>query len=185
MLAFASGDQGREADIIALFTETFTASEGREEGAVIGSLARNLLATTPAPDLHVFWASDAEASGAAKILGCVIASRLTYAQDTRSVFVLGPVAVTPHRQQQGIGQALLSYGLDRLRQAQIDIVLTYGDPDYYRQVGFEPIPQTEAAAPYKLQYPHGWLGQSLTGHEWNALKGRPVCVPALNAPVFW
>lgn len=41
---------GRDA-IVALFAKTFTASEGAEEGALIGGLAEAVLAT-PAEDLR-------------------------------------------------------------------------------------------------------------------------------------
>jgi putative acetyltransferase len=39
-----------------LFASTFTASEGAEEGALIGALARHLITETPAGDLRVFTA---------------------------------------------------------------------------------------------------------------------------------
>lgn len=41
------------APIAELFKATFSASEGVEEGALIGDLARRLMAETPAQDLRV------------------------------------------------------------------------------------------------------------------------------------
>lgn len=171
--------EGREQEVVDLFTATFTASEGAEEGALIGDLVRAQLARTARPDLRVFLA---EEEGA--LVGGAVFTRLAY-DDDRAVFVLGPVAVATGRQGRGIGQALLEHGLAALRDAGVDIAVTYGDPAYYARVGFAPIPETLAAAPFQLRHPEGWLGQSLTDEPLRPLKGRPRCVEALNDPVFW
>ena len=172
--------KGREQGLVDLFKATFTASEGAEEGTLIAGLVHRQLVETPAQDIHVFMA---EEDGL--LLGACVFTRLTYAQDARTVFVLAPVAVMPERQGQGIGQALLRHGLKALRDAGVDVAITYGDPDYYQKVGFQPISEGDASAPHRLQFPHGWLGQSLTNRPWSALIGPSSCVPALDDPVFW
>ncbi|MGB8811753.1 MAG: hypothetical protein WCC57_01060 [Paracoccaceae bacterium] len=54
-----SGEYEAHAAAIGdLFTATFTASEGADEGALIGELARRLMAETPVQDLRVFTAWD-------------------------------------------------------------------------------------------------------------------------------
>jgi len=179
-MQFSTDTQGREEAIIELFRATFTVSEGAAEGTLIGDLVRHLLARTAEPDRFVF---TAEAHGA--IIGGILASRLTYAQDERTVFVLAPVAVATNQQGKGIGQRLLKQGLDALRSAGVDIAMTYGDPGYYAKVGFKPISEADAPAPFKLQQPEGWLAQSLTGRAMTPLKGPSRCVEALNDPVFW
>lgn len=179
-MEFSKKFRGREQDIIDLFRATFAHAEGMEEGALIGSLVRHQMAGTAEPDLHVFLAEMDRA-----IVGGAIFSRLTYDQDDRSVFILAPVAVASERQGQGIGQKLLAHGLEALRNAGVDVVLTYGDPNYYSRVGFKPITEVLAPAPFKLKQPKGWLGQSLTGGEMVPFKGAPRCIPALNDPVFW
>ena len=120
----STGINGREQEITDFFTATFTASEGAEEGALIGELVRNLLNDTAAKDIFIFVADRDR-----DIAGCIIFSRLTYAEDDRTVFVLGPVAVATDRQRGGIGQRLLRHGLQALRGAGVDIVVTYGDPE--------------------------------------------------------
>ena len=172
--------KGREVEIVDLFTATFTASEGEEEGTLIGELVRNLLGGTAAKDRFVF---TAEEDGV--IIGGIVFSRLTYAQDERTVFVLAPVAVATDWQGQGIGQRLLNHGLAALRNAGVDIAMTYGDPNYYAKVGFRPISEADAQAPYPLKHPEGWLAQSLTDRAMAPLKGPSRCVEALNDPVFW
>ncbi len=179
-VAFSTGYEGREQAIIDLFTATFTASEGAEEGALIGDLVRSLLGGTAAEDLFVFTAEEAGA-----IVGGAVFSRLTYEPDDRTVFVLGPVAVATDRQGKGIGQRLIAHGLTALRKAGVDVAVTYGDPNYYAKVGFAPITQAFAPAPFQLNHPEGWLGQSLTAREMTPLAGPSRCVAALNDPAFW
>ncbi|MEA3642520.1 MAG: N-acetyltransferase [Lamprobacter sp.] len=179
-MGFSTDTQGREEALIELFRATFTASEGAEEGTLIGDLVRNLLASTAQPDRFVFIA---EENGA--LIGGILFSRLTYEQDQRTVFVLGPVAVATEQQGQGIGQRLLNHGLAALRSAGVDIAMTYGDPGYYAKVGFRPIREADAPAPFKLKQPEGWLAQSLTDRAMTSLQGPSRCVEALNDPVFW
>jgi predicted N-acetyltransferase YhbS len=177
---FSTGYKGREAVIVDLFTATFTLSDGAEEGALIGELVRNLLGGTAGQDLFVF---TVEEDGA--IIGGIVFSRLIYEQDERTLFVLAPVAVAPDRQGKGIGQRLLTHGLAALRSAGIDIAMTYGDPGYYVKVGFMPISEADAQAPFPLSRPEGWLGQSLTDRAMAPLKGPSRRVEALNDPLFW
>lgn len=162
------------------FAATFAASEGPEEGRLIGDLARDLLETTPEEDLHVFLALDR-----GELAGCIFFSRLRYDEDDRTVFVLAPVAVSTRRQGRGIGQGLLKYGLARIRDAGVDVALTYGDPDYYGRVGFSPITEDAARPPFRLNLPHGWLGQSLTSRPLDPLRGPSRCVAALDKPDYW
>jgi GNAT superfamily N-acetyltransferase len=117
--------------------------------------------------------------------GAILFSRLIYTGDTRSVFVLGPVAVATHRQNQGIGQRLISHGIAVLRQEGVELAVTYGDPSFYRRVGFKAISQDDVPAPFPLQHPEGWLGQSLNNAPMTPLKGPSRCVPAFNDPAFW
>ncbi len=179
-MADARGVEGREREIVELVTAAFTASEGAAEGALIGDLVRDLLGRTAAEDRFVF---TAEAAGV--VAGAVVFSRLSYARDERSVFLLGPLAVAPARQGEGIGRRLVARGLAALRQAGVDIVLTYGDPAFYAKVGFAPISATFAPPPLALSRPEGWLARPLTDRATTPLRGPARCVEALNDPVFW
>jgi len=180
MMTFSTDYAEHSREIADLFTETFSASEGPEEGALIGNLARHLMADTPKQDLHVCtaWESGVLVAG-------IIFSRLTYDGDLRNVFVLGPVAVTTSRQRLGIGQKLITYGLDVLRKQGVDVALTYGDPGFYRRAGFEAISEADVPAPFPLQHPQGWLGQSLTQSALRPFTGPACCVAAFRNPAFW
>lgn len=171
---------GRKQDIVALFQETFAVSEGAEEGARIGDLAKALLETTPIKDIVVCVALDR-----ATLVGCIVFTRLVFEQDDRCVYLLSLVAVHPGQQRKGVGQQLLRYGLDQLRKCGAQVAMTYGDPRYYSKVGFSGMSEDMARAPHKLSYPHGWLGQSLNGEDWTAFHGPSHCATALNDPAFW
>jgi putative acetyltransferase len=54
---------------------------------------------------------------------------------------LGPVAVRPELQRQGIGLALINAGLDRLRQLGANGCVLVGEPAYYRCFGFRTDPR--------------------------------------------
>jgi len=177
---FSIGRDGAEEQIIDLFSATFTASEGADEGDMIRSLVSNLLGSTLQKDIYVFTAIDE-----GELIGGAIFSRLTYADDPRSVFILSPMAISTNRQGEGIGQALLTHALRALRDDDIDVAITYGDPAFYGKVGFLPLDQDTAASPLPLSFPVGWIGQSLTDEPLHPLKGNCTCVTALNDPAIW
>lgn len=55
-------------------------------------------------------------------------------------FLLGPVAVLPGFQGQGIGSELVESGLAELRSGHASGCLLVGDPGYYRRFGFSTPP---------------------------------------------
>ncbi|MEM9739749.1 MAG: N-acetyltransferase [Pseudomonadota bacterium] len=177
---FAVGIQDKPGDLIALFERSFANSEGEEEGRVIGALVQNLISTTPPKDLFVYSASEA-----GTFIGVIVFTRIRFSEDERTVFMLSPVAVAPDRQGEGIGQALLNFGLDGLRALGVDIALTYGAPAYYAKVGFQQITDADAYPPFPLSRPEGWLGQSLGEALLEPLQGKSRCAPAFDDPKYW
>ena len=174
------GAVGCEEAIAGLFRDTFTASEGAAEGQVVSGLARDLLQATPAPDIRVFRAEEA-----GRVIGVAIFTRLVYPGPATSVMLLSPMAVAPDRQGRGVGQGLLHRALAALRAEGVAVVLTYGDPGYYRRAGFAPVAAASVPPPLPLSAPEGWLGQSLTGAPMPALSGPPVCADALDRADVW
>lgn len=179
-MEFLPDHKGRTDEVASLFSVTFTASEGADAGALIKRSAMRLMTETPSEDVRVLVAWD---GGAA--IGAIIFSRLIYESDNRLVFVMGPVAVAPDRQNKGIGQRLISWGIDRLRKEGVHLAVTYGDPGFYSRVGFEAMAQDEVPAPFPLQHPEGWLGQTLTDARFAPIKGPARCVAAFDDPVLW
>lgn len=56
-------------------------------------------------------------------------------------FILGPVAVLPALQKQGIGQKLIKEGLAAIRSLGAQGCALVGDPNYYCRFGFRNIPE--------------------------------------------
>ncbi|MEM9106590.1 MAG: N-acetyltransferase [Pseudomonadota bacterium] len=92
--------------------------------------------------------------------------------------LLGPLAVAPNRQRQGVGGELVRAGLQRLEADGTELVCALGDPGYYGRFGFA----REAAVlpPYKL--PKEWDG------AWQSLclkEGVPPVGGTLKVPEPW
>jgi len=51
---------------------------------------------------------------------------------------LGPMAVVPERQRQGIGSMLVREGIEALRGRKCPFVIVLGHPEYYPRFGFVP-----------------------------------------------
>lgn len=65
----------------------------------------------------------------------------------RPALLLGPVAVHPIRQGEGVGAALMADSLDRARVFRWRHVVLVGDAPYYRRFGFEPVADRVAFPP--------------------------------------
>ena len=165
--------------ITRLVTAVFSDSEGEAEGQLIGNLARELVSETEERDRYGFVALDAEA-----VIGAIVFSRLTFDSGV-DAFILAPVAVATARQGEGVGQNLISFGLKRLREEGVELVMTYGDPTFYAKVGFQPVPAETIKPPFPLSQPQGWLGQRLNGDAITPITGSAACVDALNKHEYW
>ncbi|WP_299178821.1 GNAT family N-acetyltransferase [uncultured Neptuniibacter sp.] len=169
----------RAEKIIQLFENVFSASEGPDEGAVIGALVREMIETTSPEALKGFIAKEGE-----KIIGAIFFSRFSLPSQ-KNAYILSPVAVSTLHQGTGVGQQLIRFGISALQSEGVEILLTYGDPNYYCKTGFKPISEALIPAPLKLSMPQGWLAQSLTEHEISPETGQTQCVAALNNQALW
>lgn len=167
------------AAVLALFEQVFGNSEGPEEGELIRTLVDEMIQTTPDGDLKGFVA---ESEGV--LVGSIFFSRLSLSSP-QSAFILSPVAVATSCQGQGVGQALINEGIADLRAQGVDVLFTYGDPNYYARVGFQVIREEQVEAPFKLSHPEGWLAQSLTEGALENVEGPLSCIPALNKKAYW
>ena len=178
-MKFSTYSPNKIEQIKQLFTKIFSDSEGQSEGLLIGDLAHDLLTSTDGGDLYCFVASEDE-----QIVGSIIFSRLVF-ENKINAFLLSPVAVDTSYQGKGIGQKLISFGLNALQEYGVELVFTYGDPRYYSKTGFNPITEKIVKAPLPLTQPEGWLGQSLTGDDIEPIAGNSQCVDAMNNPEIW
>jgi len=70
------------------------------------------------------------------VIGHVAFSRVTISDGTPGWYGLGPISVIPLRQRAGIGAAMASEGLARLRGLGAGGCVVLGDPVYYGPLGF-------------------------------------------------
>lgn len=97
------------------------------------------------------------------------------AEQSGEVALLGPLAVHPDWQFQGVGSAIVQAGLRRLEDAGTNQVYVLGDPAYYGRFGFKR--DDRVAPPYTLpeEWDGAWQSLSLRGGE-PPLEGQ-LCVP--------
>jgi putative acetyltransferase len=62
---------------------------------------------------------------------------------------LGPMAVVPERQNQGIGSQLVTAGLEVLRQQACPFVVVLGHAEYYPRFGFTPASRRGIHCPWE------------------------------------
>lgn len=127
MIRIRPEQPGDEAAIAALTTAAFATAEHSDgtEAAIIANLrtAGALLLSLVAVD-------------GTEIIGHIAFSPVTIGGVDQGWVGLGPIAVDPGRQGQGIGAALIGEGLAQMRaQGQHGCVLL-GDPAYYTRFGF-------------------------------------------------
>ena len=167
------------SELEALCYSVFAESENAAEGRMVSKLVRQLISDTPDHDMQGWVAVDDESPA-----GLVFFSRLRVGERP-DIFMLSPLAVATAHQRTGLGQSLVAHALEQLRQEGVSIVTTYGDPAYYRRLGFQPLPQTTLAAPHDLSFPEGWLGLSLTEESVPEVPGDCFCVRAFDDPLYW
>jgi predicted N-acetyltransferase YhbS len=76
------------------------------------------------------------AEDAGEIVGHIAFSAAQIGDAAGGWYLLGPVAVAPARQREGIGSALVEAGLQRLRLAGAAGCALVGDAGFYRRFGF-------------------------------------------------
>lgn len=100
----------------------------------------------------------------------------------QSALALAPLAVLPAFQRLGIGSALVSAGLARLRELRAERVLLVGDPVYYARFGFVPASRFGVKCPFPVPEEafmalelvtgafSGCAGTAQYGHEFDDLE---------------
>ncbi|MEZ5676058.1 MAG: N-acetyltransferase [Thalassovita sp.] len=86
----------------------------------------------------------------------------------QKVLLLGPVAVHPTRQGEGLGALLIQDSLARARALGWERVMLVGDAPYYRRFGFEKLTGVVMPPPTN---PDRVLGQALAEGAWAGVTG--------------
>jgi len=90
----------------------------------------------------------------ARIVGHAIFTKCGVVGSNLNMELLGPLAIAPAWQRQGIGSAIVRAGLKRLEETDVNLVFVLGDPAYYKRLGF--LPESLIEPPFRL--PVEWNG---------------------------
>ena len=100
-----------------------------------------------------------------KVVGHAAFSPVLINEENIGWYGLGPISVLPELQKQGIGSALITDGLKKLRAMGAKGCVLEGSPDYYQRFGFRsypgltyefaPAPKYFMALPFYEEVPDG------------------------------
>lgn len=74
-----------------------------------------------------------------RIVGNIIYSKAKVINKENTEFevlCMGPIAVLPSYQKQGIGSLLMEHSIEKARQLGYKAIIIFGNPDYYHRFGF-------------------------------------------------
>ena len=178
-MKFSEFNRNDIKDVNRLFIDTFSDSEGKEEGEIIGRLSTKLMLKTNDTDHYGFIATENDT-----IVAAVFFTKLSIKSDV-NVFMLSPMATLTSFQGKGIGQKLIKFAHNILKDNGVSVVVTYGDINFYGRVGYYHISEAIIKAPFPLSMPDGWLGQSLISNILEAISDKPTCVEAFQNAELW
>ena len=119
-----------------------------------------------------------------QIAGHVIFTKCSILENRIKAALLGPLAVAPAWQRQGIGSAMVCAGIGRLSDEDVNLVLVLGDPAYYSRFGF--LPETLVQPPYPLpdEWQGAWQSLYLDGKELSR-SGKLAVPPQWQKRALW
>lgn len=158
------------ADIEALYPEAFPEEE-------LLPLVRDLLADTDAVTSLVA-TIDRQIAGHVVFAACGVSGSGVRAA------LLGPLGVTPSRQKQGIGSAMVRIGLRRMQGTGVGLVCVLGDPKYYSRFGFLPEADVEPPYPLPAEWAGAWQSRRL-GNDQTSCAGKLLVPDQWLSPALW
>lgn len=155
-MEIARAERPDAGEIAAFFEAVLAATESVGEGRLVGQLARDLIPSVPEAEIAVLTCREG-----AELAGCIMLTRLAFAEDAGVVVLLAPVGVATVRQGRESGRRCCATGLEAMRAA-----------GRWRRPG-------------PLRRPHGWLGRNLRGEVGGVVKGPSRCVAAPDRAEYW
>jgi putative acetyltransferase len=168
----------KSRSIELFFKKVFTQSEDKKEGKIVSKLSFKLAKLIDGENVIGI-----EAKIKTKIVGYIFLTKLQY-KENYLVYLLAPVAVDNKFQKQGIGQKIIQFALKYLKKQKVDLLMTYGDPRYYRKSEFKKTNIAIIPAPYKLSQPIGWLVNKISLKKLK-IKSKPKCVLPFRNKKLW
>jgi len=151
------------------------------EAEPVANLAKDLLLTPAEMGVHTWVAEEAGA-----VIGHVAFSPVHH-RDTKAQVGqnLAPLSTHPDHQKQGVAAQLVHTGIEHFRLAGTELILVYGDPNYYGRFGCKAEVAEPYLPPHPIKYPFGWLGMRLNASESPSGTVPITCVPPLDKPALW
>ena len=87
------------------------------------------------------------------------------------------MSVLPEYQRRGVGSALVSHGLDALRQRGCPFVVVVGHPEYYPRFGFSTAAARSLESPFP---PDAFMALQLSPGALDRIQGRVKYPPAFG-----
>lgn len=78
---------------------------------------------------------------------------------------LGPIAVDPAHQHQGIGTALMHEAIERASRTEYPLIALLGHPTYYPRFGFRPAAATFGITTHYDAPPEAWMALALPAYS--------------------
>jgi putative acetyltransferase len=113
----------------------------------------------------------------ATIVGHVMLSHARV--DDHPALGLGPIAVDPARQNEGIGTALMHEVIERASRTEYPLIALLGHPAYYPRFGFRPAEATFAITTQFDAPPEAWMALPLPAYD-PAIRGAFVYADAFG-----
>ncbi len=132
-----------------------TSAFNRGDAPVVEAVLNEQLRADPArrPELTLVAESDGVIVGQLTVSNGTVRERAEAGRIT-SVPAIGPVAVLPGRQREGIGSAMVRYVIDLSQRAGESMLVLLGSPDFYGRFGFVAASSLGIRAPEPEWGPH-------------------------------
>ena len=164
-------------EVEQVFTHAFSIEEASATYQIIrASISKNT------PDTRLCLGYEKQTN----IVGAIAFTSVVFETDEDMTgYILAPLAVHSDYQQQEIGTKLLEYGLAHLIAQGVEVLLVYGDPEYYGRFGFDVELGRHFRPPYALEYELGWQAMQLGTLNIRDRIYPFRCVDELSDPTFW
>ncbi len=126
-----------------------------------------------------------------KPVGHILFSKATVEgyQKSEHVYFLSPIAIMPEYQSKNIDKLLMEEGLKKLKDSGVEMVFVYGNPEYYKNLGF--VPEAESFGftppfPVPDRHSEAWMVRPLSHiRGLSNSAGKVVVADPLNKSETW
>ena len=111
-----------------------------------------------------------------EVIGHAMLSWVDIEPGPHRILQLGPLAVKPAHQRQGVGSALMNEAIRLAEERKEPMILIEGDPRYYGRFGFARADESGIEPPEGAHGPQYFMMRPLSSYD-PALRGRAIYPP--------